>query len=862
MKPHVILSIDQHMLDLKVMISEMVERLSNFSSEVTCITLEVGTYRKLSEVEGVQGTWKDLTDNANKMTSNLTNQMRSISLVTKAVAHGNLEKTIDVDISGEMLDFKVTIKEMVAHLGNFSCEVTLIALEVPSISDVTKAVVYGDLCKKINVDVSGEMLNLKVTINKMVENLNDFSSEVTQVTLEVGTEGRLGSQTKVEGAQGIWKDLTDNVNRMVSNLTNQVHSMSLMTKAIVYGDLNKKINVNTSGKMLDLKVTINEMVAHLGNFSREVTRVVFEVGTEGKLSGQAEVEGVQGTWKDLTNNVNKMASNLTNQVCSLSLVMKAVMHRDLEKTIDVDVSGKMLDLKVTINEIAERLKNFSSEARVEGVQGTWKDLTTNVNTMVSKLTGQVCSISLVTKAVALGDLGQKVDVDVKGEMLDLKNTLNTMVLQLNILASEVTCIALEVRTEGKLGGQGLVKGVQGTWKDLTKNVDKMALNTTDQVWTISDIATAVAHGDLTKKVKTLDLKSTINNMVSQFSIFASEITRVALEVGTEGKLGGQAKVEGVQGTWEALTDNVNKMAMNLTGQKVDADVKGEMLNLKNTINGMVTQLHTLPSEITRVNIEVGTEGKLGGQAMVKGMTGMWKIRSIAQVTKAVAGSDLTKQVLLVAHREILDLKNTINGMTMLLSQFAAEVTEVTREVGTEGKLSGTDDLRRHEHCRQRRFDWKIAGLSISGEMLCLVNTINDMIDQLAIFASKIKKVALEVGTKGNMGVQAEVGNVPSVFENPAPTSANQGLALSSTSTSNSPANANTFDRFTVDSNPWLLRVWRHLLLHLPSWRAWSISPACPGNSRPRITDQQFIDDVFDGSHRHGNSLNDRACMRS
>ncbi|KAJ7666798.1 hypothetical protein DFH06DRAFT_1085968 [Mycena polygramma] len=877
------------MLDLKVTINEMVERLGNFSSEVTRVALEVGTEGRLggqAKVEGVQGTWRDLTDNVNKMASNLTDQVRSISLVTKAVAYGDLSKKIDVGASGEMLDLKVTINEMVERLGNFSSEVTRVALEVGtygklggqaevegvqgtwkdltdnvnkmasnltnqvrSISLVTKAVATGDLEKTIDVDVSGEMLDLKVTINEMVARLGNFSREVTRVALEVGTEGKLGGQAEVEGVQGTWKDLTDNVNKMASNLTNQVRSISMVTKAVAYGDLSKKIDVDVSGEMLDLKVTINEMVGNLNNFSSEVTRVALEVGTEGRLGGQAKVEGAQGIWKDLTDNVNRMASNLTNQVRSISLVTKAVAYGDLNKKIDVDVSGEMLDLKVTINEMVERLKNFSSEvtrvalevgtegklggqARVEGVQGTWKDLTTNVNNMASNLTGQVRSISLVTKAVALGDLGQKVDVDVKGEMLDLKNTINDMVSQLNIFASEVTRVALEVGTEGKLGGQALVKGVQGTWKDLTENVNKMALNITDQVRTISDVTTAVARGDLTKKVEIdvkgemLDLKSTINNMVSQLSIFASEVTRVALEVGTEGKLGGQARVEGVQGTWEALTDNVNKMAMNLTGQvrsislvtkavaggdltqKVDVDVKGEMLDLKNTINGMVTQLHTLASEITRVSIEVGTEGKLGGQAMVEGTTGMWKtvtdnvnlmaqnltdqVRSIAQVTKAVAGGDLTKQVMITARGEILDLKDTVNGMTASLSQFAAEVTRVAREVGTEGKLGGQAKVEGVQGTWKHLTDnvnvmannltlqvrtisdatnavakgdltRKIAGLSVSGEMLSLVNTINDMIDQLAIFASEVKKVALEVGTKGNMGVQAEVGNVQGIW---------------------------------------------------------------------------------------------------
>ncbi|KAJ7440356.1 hypothetical protein B0H11DRAFT_2293007 [Mycena galericulata] len=877
------------MLDLKVTINEMVERLGNFSSEVTRVALEVGTYGKLggqAEVEGVQGTWKDLTDNVNKMASNLTNQVRSISLVTKAVAYGDLEKTIDVDVSGEMLDLKVTINEMVARLGNFSSEVTRVALEVGtygklggqarvegvqgtwkdltdnvnkmasnltnqvrSISLVTKAVAYGDLEKTIDVDVSGEMLDLKVTINEMVARLGNFSSEVTRVALEVGTEGKLGGQARVEGVQGTWKDLTTNVNKMASNLTGQVRSISLVTKAVALGDLGQKVDVDVKGEMLDLKNTINDMVSQLNIFASEVTRVALEVGTEGKLGGQALVKGVQGTWKDLTENVNKMALNITDQVRTISDVTTAVARGDLTKKVEIDVKGEMLDLKSTINNMVSQLSIFASEvtrvalevgtegklggqARVEGVQGTWGALTDNVNKMAMNLTDQVRSISKVTKAVAVGDLTKQVEIDVKGEMLDLKQTINGMVSQLNIFASEVTRVALEVGTEGKLGGQALVKGVQGTWKDLTENVNKMALNITDQVRTISDVTTAVARGDLTKKVEIdvkgemLDLKSTINNMVSQLSIFASEVTRVALEVGTEGKLGGQARVEGVQGTWGALTDNVNKMAMNLTDQvrsiskvtkavavgdltkQVEIDVKGEMLDLKETINGMVTQLHTLASEITRVSIEVGTEGKLGGQAMVVGTTGMWKtvtdnvnlmaqnltdqVRSIAQVTKAVAGGDLTKQVMIVAHGEILDLKDTVNEMTASLSQFAAEVTRVAREVGTEGKLGGQAEVEGVQGTWKDLTDnvnvmannltlqvrtisdatnavakgdltRKIAGLSVSGEMLSLVNTINDMIDQLAIFASEVKKVALEVGTKGNMGVQAEVGNVQGIW---------------------------------------------------------------------------------------------------
>ncbi|KAJ7074815.1 hypothetical protein C8F01DRAFT_1243023 [Mycena amicta] len=860
------------MLDLKVTINEMVERLGTFSNEVTKLALDVGTYGKLggqAKVEGVQGTWKALTDNVNKMASNLTNQVRAISNVTKAVAFGDLSQTIDVNVSGEMLDLTVTINEMVERLQTFSSEVTRVALEVGtegklggqatvegvqgtwkdltdnvnkmasnltlqvrSISEVTKAVAYGDLHKTIDVDVRGEMLDLKVTINEMVERLGNFSSEVTKLALDVGTYGKLGGQAQVEGAQGTWKDLTDNVNKMASNLTAQVRGISLVTKAVAYGDLTNKIEVDVSGEMLDLKVTINEMVERLQNFSSEVTRVALEVGTQGKLGGQAEVEGVQGTWKDLTTNVNKMASNLTNQVRTISKVTKAVASGDLTQTVDVDVKGEMLDLKITINDMVAQLGIFTTEvtrvalevgtegilggqAEVEGVQGTWKDLTTNVNKMALNITSQVRTISKVTKAVASGDLTQTVDVDVKGEMLDLKITINDMVAQLGIFASEVTRVALEVGTEGKLGGAGKGRGCAGNVEGLDDECHNMASNLTDQVRTISRVTKAVALGDLTQTVdvnvkgEMLDLKITINGMVSQLNIFASEVTRVALEVGTEGLLGGQALVRGVQGTWKDLTDNVNKMALNITEQvrnisrvttavargdltqKVEIDVKGEMLDLKSTINDMVSQLGIFASEVTRVALEVGTEGKLGGQAEVEGVQGTWK--TVTDNVNRMAFNLTSQQVSIDASGEFWALKDTVNAMTASLSQFAAEVTRVAREVGTEGKLGGQaevegvqgtwKDLTDNVNVMANNLTLQVRTISdatpwlggdltkkisdlpvaVSGEILSLVNTINDMIDQLDIFASEVKKVALEVGTKGNMGVQAEVGAVQGIW---------------------------------------------------------------------------------------------------
>ena len=406
--------------------------------------------------------------------------------------------------------------------------------------------------------MKGEILALKNTINTMVDQLNGFASEVTRVAREVGTEGKLGGQAEVPGVAGTWKDLTDNVNFMASNLTGQVRNIAEVTTAVANGDLSKKITVDVRGEILELKNTINTMVDQLNGFASEVTRVAREVGTEGKLGGQAEVRGVAGTWKDLTDSVNAMATNLTAQVRNIAEVTTAVANGDLSKKITVAVRGEILELKNTINTMVDQLNGFAGEvsrvarevgtegklggqAQVPGVAGTWKDLTDNVNSMASNLTGQVRNIADVATAVANGDLSKKITVDVKGEILELKNTLNTMVDQLNAFAGEVTRVAREVGTEGKLGGQAEVRGVAGTWKDLTDNVNSMATNLTAQVRNIADVATAVANGDLSKKItvdvsgEILELKNTINTMVDQLNGFASEVTRVAREVGTEGQ---------------------------------------------------------------------------------------------------------------------------------------------------------------------------------------------------------------------------------------------------------------------------------------------------------------------------------------
>ncbi len=770
-------------------VNTMIQQLGVFTAEVTRVAREVGTDGKLGGqalVPGVAGTWKDLTDSVNSMASNLTGQVRNIAEVATAVAS-------------------------------------------------------GDLSRKITVDVRGEILQLKEAINTMVDQLRSFASEVTRVAREVGTDGKLGGQAVVVGVAGTWKDLTDSVNAMAGNLTAQVRNIAEVTTAVARGDLSRKITVDVKGEILELKDTINTMVDQLNAFAGEVTRVAREVGTEGKLGGQAQVPGVGGTWKDLTDNVNFMASNLTGQVRNIAEVATAIANGDLSRKITVDVRGEILQLKETLNTMVDQLNRFAGEvtrvarevgsegrlggqANVPGVAGTWKDLTDSVNSMAGNLTGQVRNIAEVTTAVARGDLSRKITVDVKGEILELKNTINTMLDQLNAFAGEVTRVAREVGTEGKLGGQAQVPGVAGTWKDLTDNVNFMASNLTGQVRNIAEVSMAVARGDLSRKItvdvrgEILELKDTINTMVDQLRSFASEVTRVAREVGTDGKLGGQAQVPGVGGTWKDLTDSVNSMASNLTGQvrniaevstaiasgdlskKITVNVSGEILLLKETINTMVDQLNAFAGEVTRVAREVGTEGRLGGQANVPGVAGTWKdltdsvnsmagnltgqVRNIAEVTTAVARGDLSRKITVDVKGEILELKNTINTMVDQLNAFAAEVTRVAREVGTEGKLGGQaqvpgvagtwKDLTDNVNVMAANLTEQVRGIvkvvtavangeltqkltvNAKGEVAALAETINNMTDTLATFADQVTTVAREVGVEGRLGGQANV----------------------------------------------------------------------------------------------------------
>jgi signal transduction histidine kinase/HAMP domain-containing protein/CheY-like chemotaxis protein len=669
---------DDPMARIAVVFNEMVERNRHLTGELDRVRRVVGRDGRLDERlrpgDG-GGAWASAVTAANDLVDELVRPTVEVARVLGAVATGDLSQTIDLRSGDQRL--------------------------------------------------RGEFLRMARTVNGMVTQLGLFAEEVTRVAREVGTDGKLGGQARVRGVSGTWKDLTDSVNTMASRLTNQVRDIALVTTAVANGDLSRTVTVDVAGEMLELKVTVNRMVGQLRDFADEVTRVAREVGTDGKLGGQAVVPGVAGTWKDLTDNVNSMAGNLTAQLRDIAQVTTAVARGDLTRKITVDVSGELLELKTTVNTMSDQLSGFADEvtrvarevgsegrlggqAEVPGASGTWKDLTDSVNFMAGTLTAQVRNIAEVTTAVALGDLGKKIDVDARGEILELKTTINTMVDQLSAFADEVTRVAREVGTEGKLGGQAHVRGVSGTWKDLTDNVNSMAGNLTGQVRNIAQVATAVARGDLSQKItvdaegETKALAQTINGMVDTLRAFADEVTRVAREVGTEGMLGGQARVSGVAGTWKDLTDNVNSMANNLTnqvrniaevttavargdlGRKIDVDARGEILELKTTINIMVDQLSAFADEVTRVGREVGIEGKLGGQARVPGVGGTWKdltdnvnqlagtlttqLRAIADVSAGVTRGDLTRKITVDAAGEVAALKDTINQMIATLRE--------------------------------------------------------------------------------------------------------------------------------------------------------------------------------------------------
>ncbi|MFC4013996.1 HAMP domain-containing protein [Nonomuraea purpurea] len=739
--------------EVRLLLNEVADRREHLANELVRVRKEVvkeGRFgERLTPGPGV-GAWAESVESVNMLIDALVSPVSGAADVIDAVAKGDLSRRIDLDRSarGEVRRLGKAINGMVDQLALFNSEVTRVAREagtegrlggsanlrgmsgswrdlteavntmssrvaaqVRDIAVVTTAVAKGDLSRKVTVDAVGEMFELKNTVNTMVDQLSGFAEEVTRVAREVGTEGQLGGQAQVTGVSGVWKDLTDSVNFMANNLTSQVRSIATVATAVAQGNLSKKINVDAQGEILQLKDTLNTMVDQLSSFADEVTRVAREVGTEGKLGGRAEVKGVSGVWKDLTDNVNSMANNLTYQVRNIAQVTTAVANGDLTRKIDVDAQGEILELKSTMNTMVEQLSSFASEvtrvarevgtegqlggqAQVRGVSGVWKDLTDNVNSMANNLTSQVRQIAAVSSAVAQGNLSKKITVDAQGEILQLKDTLNTMVDQLSSFADEVTRVAREVGTQGQLGGQARVKGVSGVWSDLTDNVNSMANNLTYQVRNIAEVTTAVANGDLTRKIdvdaqgEILALKTTINRMVDQLSSFASEVTRVAREVGSEGQLGGQARVEGVEGTWKRLTESVNELAGNLTTQvraiatvtsavargdltrSIAVEAQGELAELKDNINSMVANLR----ETTQANQEQD-----------------WLKSNLARISRLMQG-----------HRDLFEVaKLTMSELTPLVSARYGAFYGIDPEGDHELVLIGGYGVRPDRGPRQR-----------------------------------------------------------------------------------------------------------------------------------------------------------------
>ncbi|MEU5852597.1 HAMP domain-containing protein [Saccharopolyspora shandongensis] len=589
----------------------------------------------------------------------------------------------------------------------------------------------GNFRRRLVFSGGGLATEIATVFNELAERNQFLVGELQRVGVAAERGDWPIPQIDFDGSSyGGWTVAANSVNGMISTLVAPMAELNRVLGALTRGDLSQRMprraaDAALPGELAGLSGAVNDMLDQLSLFAQEITRVAREIGTEGKLGGQAQVPGLVGTWRDLADAVNGMAADLTGQLRDISHVAKAVAAGDLTRKITVEVSGETRELKETINTMVDQLSSFAEEvtrvarevasegrlggqAEVPGAAGTWRGLVDSVNFMANNLTVQVRNIAQVATAVARGDLTQKIDVDARGEILQLKNTLNTMVDQLSAFADEVTRVAREVGTEGKLGGQARVHGVAGTWKDLTDNVNIMADNLTIQVRNIAQVTTAVARGDLSKKImveakgEVSALAETINGMVETLRAFAEQVTLVAREVGTEGILGGQARVPNVAGTWKDLTDNVNIMARNLTNQvrniaqvttavargdlskKIDVDARGEILELKTTINTMVDQLSAFAAEVTRVAREVGTEGKLGGQAEVADVSGTWRrltesvnrlalnlttqVRAIAQVATAVTEGDLTRQITVDASGEVAELKDNINAMISNLKE--------------------------------------------------------------------------------------------------------------------------------------------------------------------------------------------------